>query len=111
MAEANHRLAQSPTIRITTASHVLAQLRARNAVKRELQKQGLKVSHYSASEISSWARLYLEDHHEALMPEAIASARAMILGGVLGKRVQKEFIKELKIEQSQSEGSVANGQS
>jgi hypothetical protein len=42
MAEANHRLAQSPTIHITTASRVLAQLRARNAVKAELRKQGLQ---------------------------------------------------------------------
>jgi hypothetical protein len=57
MAEANHRLPQildQAHARITTAAHLLAQLRARQAVKRELQKQGLKASHYSAKEISSW---------------------------------------------------------
>jgi hypothetical protein len=48
MAEANASLQQIPTIRITTAAHVLAQLRARQAVKRKLQAQGLKITHYSA---------------------------------------------------------------
>ncbi len=97
------------TIQLTTAARILAQLKARNAVKRELQKQGLKASHYSARDISVWASLYLEDHHEALMPEAIASARAMILRGDLGKRAQKAFKEQLKFEQSQGERSVANG--
>jgi hypothetical protein len=108
MAEANHRLAQSPTIRITTASHVLAQLRARNAVKRELQKQGHKVSHYAAREISSWAQVYLEDHPQ-LLDEARPVVEAWIAQGVFGKRAQKEFIKQSKIEQSQGEESAANG--
>ena len=60
MAEADHRLPQildQAQARITTASHVLAQLRARNAVKDEMRKQGLKVSHYAAREIRSWARV------------------------------------------------------
>ena len=35
MAEAISSIAQIPAIRITTAAHVLAQLRARQAVKRE----------------------------------------------------------------------------
>jgi hypothetical protein len=43
------RLPQIPTIRITTASRILAQLRARKAVKAELQKQGLKADRRSAS--------------------------------------------------------------
>ncbi len=42
-------------LRITTASVVLAQLRARNAVKAELRKFGIKASHLTAKEISSWA--------------------------------------------------------
>jgi hypothetical protein len=44
IAMARHRLTQIPTIHITTASRVLAMLRARKAVKRQLQAQGLKVS-------------------------------------------------------------------
>jgi hypothetical protein len=36
MAEANHSLQQIPTIRITTAAHVLAMLCLRQAVKRQL---------------------------------------------------------------------------
>ena len=104
-------LAQSPTIRITTAAHVLAMLRSRQAVKRELQKQGLKVSAYSAREITSWAIVFLDDHRAELIPPALAQARAMILSGTLGKRAQKEFIKCLGIEQSQDARSVANGRS
>jgi hypothetical protein len=62
MAEANHSLQQIPTIRITTAAHVLAQLRARQAVKRQLQAQGLKITHYSARDISVLANQYLAEH-------------------------------------------------
>ena len=50
------------TIEITTASVVLARLRARQAVKDSLRAQGLKVSDYSAAEIITWARVYLDDH-------------------------------------------------
>jgi hypothetical protein len=73
MAEATSSIAQSPTIRITIASHVLAMLHARNAVKAELRKFGGKVSHLAASEITSWARVYLDDHRAELMPDAIAT--------------------------------------
>jgi hypothetical protein len=110
MAEATSSIAQILTIRITTASRVLAQLRARNAVKAELRKQGLKVAHYAARDITSWASVYLDDHPE-LIPAAIEQARAMIASGALGKRAQKEFIKHSGIEQSQGERSAANGQS
>ena len=98
MVMAIQSLSQIPTqaqVRITTAAVVLAQLRARNAVKEELRKRGLKVSHYAAREISSWAQVYLDDHCAELMPEAIASARAMILGGVLGKRAAKQLKEQL----------------
>lgn len=56
MAEANHRLPQIPTTaqaRITTAAPVSAQLRARQAVKDRLRKQGLKESHYAARDITA----------------------------------------------------------
>jgi hypothetical protein len=109
MAEAASSIPQIPTIRITTGAHVLAQLRARQAVKRELQAQGLKVTHYSARDISVLANQYLAEHRTELIPEAIASARAMILGGVLGKRAAKAFKEQLKIEQFEGEENVANG--
>jgi hypothetical protein len=89
MAEANASLQQIPTIRITTAAHALAMLRSRNAVKDSLRAQGLKPAQYSARDITSWAIVYLDDHHETLMPDAIAQARAMILSGAMGKRAQK----------------------
>jgi hypothetical protein len=71
-------------IQVTTASRALATIRAKQAVKRELQAQ-------------------------ELMPDAIAQAKRMFLSGTMGKRAQKEFIEELQIEQSQGERSVANG--
>ena len=111
MAEATSSIAQSPTIRITTAAHVLAMLHARNAVKAELRKFGLKPSHYSAREISSWTEVFFDDHCADLMPPAIEQAQRWMLEGFFGKRAQKAFIKELGIEQSQGEESVANGQS
>jgi hypothetical protein len=45
------------------------------------------------------------------MPAAIEQARAMIASGALGKRLQKEFIKQSKIEQTQRDRSADNGQS
>jgi hypothetical protein len=83
MAEANASLQQIPILRITTAAHALAMLRSRNAVK------GLKPAHYSARDITSWAIVYLDDHHETLMPRAIEEARRMILSGAMGKRAQR----------------------
>jgi hypothetical protein len=106
---AEHRLPQIPTISITTASVILAQLRARQHVKRQLQAKGEKVTHYSARDISVLANQYLADHRAELIPPAIEQARAMILSGAMGKRAATAFKEELKIEQSQVERSVANG--
>jgi hypothetical protein len=82
-------------IQLTTAAHCLATLRSRNAVKRELQKQGLKVSQLAAREISSWAQVYLDDHRAELIPPAIEQARAMILRGDSGKRAARALCAEL----------------
>ena len=102
MVEANHRLQQIPTIRITTASHVLAQLRARNAVKNEMRKYGLKPTHYAAREITSWAHVYLDDH-----PELIADARpvveAWIAQDVFGKRARRAFCANLSSDAQRTE--------
>jgi hypothetical protein len=90
-------------IQLTTASRALAQLKARNAVKRELQKQGLKVAHYSARDINSWGRVFLEDHPELIL-EALAQAHAMIARGDFGKRAQRALSANLtSFEQTQSE--------
>jgi hypothetical protein len=71
MAEAKRSIPQIPTIHITTAAHCLAQLRARNAVKHQLRKQGLKVSHYAARDITAMACEYLSEHRSELTPDAI----------------------------------------
>jgi hypothetical protein len=55
MAEAKRSVQQIAAVRITTAAHILAQLRACNAVKDQLRKQGLKVSHYAARDITAMA--------------------------------------------------------
>jgi hypothetical protein len=90
---AKDRLPQIPAIRITTASHVLAMLRARKAVKRQLQAQGLKVSAYSAADITRLAQQYLSEHRAQLIPAAIEQARAIIASGALGKRAQRALLK------------------
>jgi hypothetical protein len=71
---------------MSTASVALAQLRARNAVKDELRRQGVKVSHIAAKEITARAHEYLAAH-----PELVAEARPVIerwtAEGVFGKRL------------------------
>jgi hypothetical protein len=101
MAEAS--IQQKALIQITTAAHVLAMLRARNAVKEELRKQGLKLTEYSAREITSWASVYLDDHRSELMPDAIAQARAMILAGVCGKRAARALRAKLESDAQRTE--------
>jgi hypothetical protein len=61
-------------IQLTTASRALAMLRSRNAVKDELRKQGIKITTMSAAELSSWARVYLDEHSAELIPAAITEA-------------------------------------
>jgi hypothetical protein len=75
-------------IQLTSAAKVLAQLRAKNVVKDQIRRQGLKASAYSVAEIAGWARLYVEDH-PALQQQCLEEAKKMILAGLLGKRAQK----------------------
>jgi hypothetical protein len=76
-------------IQLTSAAHCLAMLRSRAAIKDSLRAHGLKLTEYSAREITSWATLYLDDHAAELMPAAIAEARRMIENGVLGKKAAR----------------------
>jgi hypothetical protein len=87
-------------IQLTTAARCLAMLRSRAAIKNSLRAHGLKLTEYSAREITSWAALYLDDHAAELMPAAIAEARRMILSGALGKRARAKLINSV---QTQSE--------
>ena len=81
----------SAVIQLTTATKVLAQLRARNAVKDAIRRQGHKPSSLTAAEIKGWTDIYVEDH-PALVAEASERARAMILEGLLGKRNEPKSI-------------------
>jgi hypothetical protein len=100
MAEANVSIPQIPTIRITIAARALAQLRARNAVKDQLRKQGLKVSHYAARDITVLAIEYLAAHRDELMPDAIAAVERMTLKGVFGKRAQRALAASLDVQKT-----------
>jgi hypothetical protein len=82
-------------IQLTAAAKCLAMLRSRNAVKEELRKHGLKLTQFSAAEITSWASVYLDDHHETLLPRAIEEARQMILAGAIGKRAMRALCANL----------------
>ena len=65
----------------------IARLRARNAVKRQLRDRGLKVSHFSAKEISVLAEEYFAQHPELINEAAIVVERLRV-EGYLGKRAQ-----------------------
>jgi hypothetical protein len=95
MAEANRSVPQIPTIHITTAAHCLAQLRARNAVKDQLRKQGLKASHYSARDITAMACEYLSEHRSELLPPSIETITRWTLAGEFGKRAQRALSAKL----------------
>ena len=86
MAEANRSIPRIPTTRITTAAHILAEFRARQAVKDQLRKQGLKVSHYAARDITAMACEYLSEHRS----ESIETITAWMLAGKFGKRAQAQ---------------------
>jgi hypothetical protein len=60
---------------------------ARDAVKRQLRDRGLKVSHYSAKEISLLAEEYFAQHPE-LINEAVTRVERLRVKGYLGKRAQ-----------------------
>jgi len=104
MAEANRSLQQIAAIRITTAARVLARLRARHKVKDQLRKQGLKVSHYSARDITAMACEYLIKHWSELMPPAIETIERWTLAGKFGKRAQRALCAKLSSDAQTQEG-------
>jgi hypothetical protein len=83
---------------------------ARGLVKEELKRQRVRLADVEAREITARAKNYL-----IAPPELVIEARPVVESwfarGVFGKRAQKEFIKQLHIEQSQGDRSVGNGQS
>jgi hypothetical protein len=66
----------------------IAHLRARDAVKRELQGRGLKISHFSAKQISILAEEYFAQHGAELLNEAVTTVERLRTMGYLGKRAQ-----------------------
>ena len=85
-----------------------AMRKARGAVKEELKRHRVRLADVDAKDITSWAMVYIEDHPE-LIAEAKLAVSEWFARGVFGKRAAKAFKEELKIEQTQVEGSVANG--
>jgi hypothetical protein len=98
MAEAKRSIQQTAAVRIATAAHILAQLSARNAVKDQLRKQGLKVSHYAARDITAMACEYLIEHRSELLPPAIETITRWTLAGEFGKRAQRALCAKLNTE-------------
>src|SRR5215831_18440169 len=60
----------------------LARWHARQAVKRELYAQGIKVAHVEASEITRAANQYVDDHPE-IIAKACESYRSLVASGRL----------------------------
>jgi cytoplasmic iron level regulating protein YaaA (DUF328/UPF0246 family) len=73
----------------------LARYHARQAVKRELQAQGFKLSHYEASEITRAANEYITKH-----PEVIALAcetyRSLVASGRLRPPRRRKPVQHLR---------------
>ena len=65
----------------------IAHQRARDAVKRQLRDKGLRVSHFSAKEISLLADEYFTQHPE-LINEAATRVERLRVEGYLGKRAE-----------------------
>ena len=93
-------------IQVTSAAKVLAQLRARNMVKDHIRRRGEKLSAYKSAEITSWARLYVEDH-PALQQQCLEEAKKMILAGLLGKRAQKALRAKLTTNAEKEEQPIS----
>jgi hypothetical protein len=94
----------------TTAASALAAIRARHAVKDQLQRKGEKVSHYGAKDITAMADEWLTEHRGELAEQCLAQARAMILSGALGKRAQAQLVTEYRKERTVAQLSKADGQ-
>jgi hypothetical protein len=99
MAEANTLSKYEASLRASMIGGVItiAHSRARDAVKRELQGRGLKVSHFSAKQISILAEEYFAQHGAELLPEAITTVERMRAQGHLGKRAQRVFVQNLQL--------------
>jgi hypothetical protein len=95
---------------IAMATMTRAMQVARGLVKEELKRQRVRIADVEAREITARAKNYLIAHPE-LVIEARPVVESWFARGVFGKRAQKEFIKQLHIEQSQGDRSVGNGQS
>jgi hypothetical protein len=101
MAQANHSLSQYTPL--TIAQHVAmatwtrAMQLARGAVKEALKRQAVRLADVDAKDISSWARVYLDDH-PALIDQARAEVQSWFARGVFGKRAAKAWANCAKLE-------------
>ena len=80
----------------------IARYNARQAVKRELLGQGLKLSHIEASDITRMANQYIEDHPEVIAL-ASESYRSLVASGQL-KPEKTKTVQDLR--HSHSNGSA-----
>ncbi len=74
----------------------IARQLARDAAKRQLRDRGLKVSHFSAKEIS----LLTEEHvarHPEFLNEAATSVERWRAEGFFGKKAQSCFVQNLQV--------------
>ena len=99
MATANALTKYEAALRASMIGGVItiAHSRARDAVKRELKGRGLKVSHFSAKQISILAEEYFAEHGAELLPDAITTVERWRAQGYLGKRAQRCFVQNLQL--------------
>src|SRR5438876_12032598 len=77
--------------RIKHAVFHSALYRAKAAVKREIQAQGLRLCEFTAKEITLRAEDYLAQNREALLAEAMVVVELWIAEGFFGKRARQDW--------------------
>jgi hypothetical protein len=82
---------------MTMATMTRAMQLARGAVKEALKRQAVRLADVDAKDISSWARVYLDDH-PALIDQARSEVQSWFARGVFGKRAAKAWANCAKLE-------------
>ncbi len=110
MAEARPILASALTPMQCRAKAVEAHRRARNAVKKQYQAQGLKLQLISKRDIDIAAKAYLLELRE-LITEAAKNVDRWIAEGLFGKRAAAQAIRNHSEQRAEIDSEIREGSS
>jgi hypothetical protein len=95
-------------LQILGARKTLAQASACKAVKRDFQRQGIKLGQLSGREISLAAESYLA-HHPELLVEAAERVERWVAAGHFGKRAQLAWSQRTNVVRANLSTDAQNG--